>query len=465
MSSPNSLRRRLIAILVGLVLASWLLAMGLTAYSAQETVRRQIDLRLINYLELSQHTFKTIQADESISTFFRNRSVKVSDDGIVSRFVGLSTNGEDQATNMWFGRSQVLVGENAPRFPRPEGEGIVTTAIGEGKNAETWRIIYRYEPQNRVWFGVGLNMENVGEQGIISLWRMVAPLIILLPVTIAILLWGVGRGLRPMYAMADKIAARKPEALESIDLDDVPLELMPLVKALNDLLNKLRRALASEKRFTANAAHELQTPLAAIQADLQRFQRQIQDPDSRDMLGSLSRRVSRASSTVRQLLTLARLDPDQEFTRQAVDLGQVLMDELAELGELAIERDIDFNLEGFDRHVGVTGNEEWLRILFRNLLLNALRHSTAASEIDVAIANSEEGILVSIANDCSPIAKEELARLTDRFYRRNESREQGTGLGLSIAERIAQLHQARLTLGYRRGQQGFRADVLFSNAP
>ena len=463
MSSPNSLRRRLIAILVSLILASWLLAVGLTAYSAQETVRRQIDLRLINYLDLSQHTFETIQADEAISAFFRNRSVKVSDDGIVSRFVGIGTNGEDQATNMWFGRSQVLVGEKAPRFPRPEAEGIVTTTIGEGKNAETWRIIYRYEPQNRVWFGVGLNMENVGDQGVISLWRMVAPLIILLPVTIAILLWGVGRGLRPLYAMAEKIAARKPEALESIALDDVPLELMPLVKALNDLLDKLRRALASEKRFTANAAHELQTPLAAIQADLQRFQRQIQDSDSREMLSSLSRRVSRASSTVRQLLTLARLDPDQEFSRQSVDLSQLLMDELADLGDLAIERDIDFNLEGFDGQTRVTGNEEWLRILFRNLILNALRHSTASSEIDVVIASDEEGALVSIANDCNPICRKELARFTDRFYRRNGNREQGTGLGLSIAERIAQLHQARLSLGYRHDQQGFRADVLFTS--
>ncbi len=178
------------------------------------------------------------------------------------------------------------------------------------------------------------------------------------------------------------------------------------------------------------------------------------------MLDRISKRVSRAADTVKQLLTLARLDPDQEFQRQRVNLSELLIDEIAESGGLAAERDIELRLGGGPA-LYVEGNADWLKVLLRNLLINAFHHSPSPGEVEVRVMRCSDGIILEIANDCEPIADAEFAKLTDRFYRPSGNRTQGVGLGLSIVQRIVELHGAELRLDRWQDGRGFRAEVRF----
>lgn len=454
-----SLRRRLIAILLGLTLVTWLIFVVVTVVHARQLMIEQIDERLAHYVNMSQYTLQGVMSDPVVRDHFEKRSVRETSAGL-TRVAGPGGEVREHALNLWFGRRQVLVGSNAVKFPEPQAEGILTTALGEGDDESDWRILYRHDPAANVWLAAGVDMQHARNVVIATFWRLTLPLSVILPITAAILLLGVGRGLRPLDELAEKISLRKPHALDPIDIEEAPREIKPVVRSLNELLDRLQRALASEHRFTSNAAHELQTPLTAIKAEVQRCQRRVKDEDSRVMLERISVRVSRAATTVEQLLTLARLDPDQEFQRERVDLGDLVIDVMAEVGPIAMDRGIEMQLDDSAK-LYVDGNAEWLKIGVRNLLVNALNYSPSPGEVEVRLELQDNVPKLIVANDCEPIPEKEFARLCDRFYTSPGTRNHGSGLGLSIVERIAELHGAELRLDRWRDDRGFRAEVRF----
>ena len=455
-----SLHRRLVLILLGLNLVAWLVSLALTAVFAQQMIVQQIDRQLGHYMDMAQYTMGTVLSDPETEAYFRQNAQRVTADSGVTRVRGDRNQGREQATNMWFGRSQVLVGENAPAFPAPVGEGIVQRALEEESGTSTWRIPYRRDQRHDIWVAVGVNMAFAPSMGTTTLLRVILPLLVILPVTVFILLWGVGRGLRPLDALAAKIAARKPSALEPIDTRGVPREIGPVVASLNGLLDRLQLALTSEQRFTANAAHELQTPLAAIKAEVQRCQRKVTDDESRYMLARIAARVTRAADTVTQLLTLARLDPEQEFLRESVLMNDLVIDLVAEEGHVAVDRQLEIQIDA-DVSVVVAGHREWLKILIRNLLNNAFKYALAPGVVQISLARTETGICLSIINESEAINEQQRARLVDRFYSLPGRKEGGVGLGLSIVSRVAKLHGAFLHLSPVRGHRGLRAEVIF----
>ena len=458
-----SLHRRLVVILVGLVVTTWTISVLVTAYFAEKTVINQIDRQLTHYMDMAQHSMVTISRDPQIRSYFWRSAEFISREPDLARLSSFGSQGTEQATNLWYSRRQVLVGEQAPRFPDPKQEGIVNwVQTANGEEAE-WRILYRRDENSGIWLATGINMAYAPNLGAITVLRVILPLLVILPLTVAILLWGIGRGLRPLDELAKKISDRRPLALEPIDAGGVPREILPVLTSLNNLLERLQRALASENRFTANAAHELQTPLAAIKAEVQRCQRHVADDASREMLERISARVTRAADTVTQLLTLARLDPEQEFQRQDVDLNELLMDVLAEEGGLAMDRELDLRVSE-NGPAMVCGHPEWLKIMMRNLLANAFRYSPFGGTVDIDLEKAGGTLLLRIVNDCNPIPHDELARLTDRFYSPPGNKNGGVGLGLSIVQRIADLHGAHLSLESLTERKGFAAKVEFNGS-
>lgn len=458
----ESLHRRLVLILLSLILASWLVSVVITALYAKQTLIQQIDQQLVHYMDVSNHSMGTIYEDPKIIKHFQAKAVRLSSEPGVSRVRGFGSQGRELATNLWFKSTQVLVGNAAPAFPAPEGDGIIEADVVHDGETSTWRVLYRYDQSLDIWLATGFNMASVASMGRTAILRSVFPLFIILPLTIVILFWGVGRGLRPLGQLAEKIAARQPSALEPIDLMDVPKEIQPVVSSLNGLLDRLQRALVSERRFTSNAAHELQTPLAAIKAEVQRSQRMVSDLDSRRMLERIEVRVSRATETVRQLLTLARLDPEQEFRREPIPMNHVVIELMAEEGHWAADRQLDIEILE-DPEVTVQGHMEWVTILIRNLLNNAFKYAVNGSVVQISLKENASGVVLSVANDCEPISDTEFHHLTDRFYSLPGRESGGVGLGLSIARRIADLHGATLSLQSRSEGRGFRAEVRFSD--
>lgn len=462
-----SLRRRLVLILLALSMATWLIAVIVTALLARQLIDAQVDRQLTQYMDMAHHTLGTIFASPEISNYYIRMSQDFATLGGeaplpgVNRIRGFGTQGRDQATNLWLDNRRLLVGSEAPAFPEPMNEGFITWTRDAASGLSAWRVLYRRDEALNVWIAVGIDTAYAASLGGVTVLGAIAPLLVILPLTIAILLWGVRRGLQPLGHLAEKIQARNPQLLEPIDTADVPIEIKPVVESLNDLLDRLERALASESRFTSNAAHELQTPLTAIKAEVQRYQRQGGDAGTRVMLERISARVSRATKTVTQLLTLARLDPEQEFQRERIDLGELVIDAVAEEGGVAVDRRLDVHVPEVPG-LQVLGHRDWLNILVRNLVANAFRYSALGGLVNITLEQLPSGVRLVVANDCESIPGDQRQRLTERFYSPPENTAAGVGLGLSIVARIAQLHNATLHLGAQPDGRGFVATVDFA---
>jgi two-component system, OmpR family, sensor histidine kinase QseC len=223
----------------------------------------------------------------------------------------------------------------------------------------------------------------------------------------------------------------------------------------------------NERRFTADAAHELRTPLAALQthAEVALAARNARERDQ--ALAHVTEGTQRASRLVAQLLVLARLDARSAPPPLApVSLAQLAAAQVAELAPLAAQRGINLGLvEEGAQAAAVAGDADLLGVLLRNLVDNAVRYTPRGGTVDVALRPGPEQVLLEVVDTGPGIPEEERARVLERFHRIRGSGEEGSGLGLSIVARIAQLHRAPLTLAEGTGGRGLRVTVALPRAP
>jgi two-component system OmpR family sensor kinase len=280
--------------------------------------------------------------------------------------------------------------------------------------------------------------------------RTLLPLLAMLPVMGALIWYLVGRGLRPLVRLTRAVKSRRPDALEPLSAAGVPEEVQPLVEALNGLLARLDTALATQRAFVADAAHELRTPLAALQLQTQLAERAGGDAERAEALTELKRGLARATHVVGQLLTLARQGPDAAAgrrPREPVDLAELAAQAIADLLPLAEAKAIDLGADRLEPGLVLDGEREALRSLLGNLVDNALRYTPAGGQVNVALARDGAAILLEVADSGPGIPAEERERVFDRFYRREGHEEAGSGLGLAIVRGVAQAHGATVELG------------------
>jgi two-component system OmpR family sensor kinase len=291
--------------------------------------------------------------------------------------------------------------------------------------------------------------------------RVLTPLMVLLPL-LSLLIWiMVGQGLAPLKRLAGAVAMRTPRSLEPLPTDGAPSEVMPLVDSLNDLLRRLDEALAAQKAFVADAAHELRTPITALQLQAQLIERAQSDAERSDLLDDLKAGVRRCAHLVGQLLTLARQDPDLAGRpSSSLALGELARQVVADHASLAATKQIDLGLAVIDEFARVQGDEEALRILLRNLTDNAIRYTPRGGSVEVAIISVAGRPCIEVSDSGPGIAEKDRARIFDRFYRGEGVGETGTGLGLSIVRAIADRHQATIELGDAEAG-GLRIRVVF----
>lgn len=455
-----SLKQRLIWILLGLTLFAWVTSAVVTYAHAGRVLLAQVDRQLEQYSDLVTYITgvfaRQIENDLPLYESWTGHDYdRARLDPIVIETP--ESGGLSPAVNIWEEGHLIAVVAGSPRFPRPVAAGFADQAI-QGERSGQWRTLARYDGITQTWILVGIELAAARQSMLQTLGRALLPLLIILPLTVLVLYLGVTRGLRPLRELAAQISHRSPAALDPIETASVPGEMAGVVTALNSLLGRLAVAMEGEQRFTANAAHELITPLAAIKTEVQVCQRQISGEPGAQMLDRIARRVDRATHSVEQLLTLARVDPDAPMSCEKLDLRALLQDLLAETANLALDRQLEVDLDA-DESVVVSGSREALAILLRNLLVNAFRYATPGSTVRIALNGAPQ---LSIANDCEPLSKAEFDALCDRFYRVPGNDVVGAGLGLSIVKRIAQLHRASLTLGPDAGQRGFRVVLRFA---
>ena len=281
-------------------------------------------------------------------------------------------------------------------------------------------------------------------------WSTSKPFFILLPV-LGLLIWVlVSRGLQPLSKLARLVQARTPESLEPLLEAEAPDEVKPLVFSLNDLLARLKAALTAQRAFVADAAHELRTPLAALQLQVQLVERATSVEERTAALDELKRGLQRSTHAVQQLLTLARQEPGAaEYGFATVSLAELVRGSVVEHERLAEAAGVDLGVTQADEAALVSGDVDALHILLANLIGNALRYTPSGGRVDVSCGVKEGHAFLEVADSGAGIPAAERERVFDRFYRRgveNGVEASGSGLGLSIVRLIADRHQAQVSL-------------------
>ena len=325
---------------------------------------------------------------------------------------------------------------------------------------ERWRVFSAWDAEHRYLVQVGERRAVRDQVAHEIAENLLGPLLLGLPVLGLIVWLGVRRGLRPLATLRQQVEARDPKNLSPLDAINVPIEVAPLVQALDRLFARVRALLDNERRFTADAAHELRTPLAAIKTQAQVARAAVGDAERTHALDKVLLGCDRAAHLVAQLLTLARLEPGQLNRRTACDLHRLAAAAIAEMAPGALEKGVEVQLiEG--QEVRIDGDSDLLRILMRNLIDNAIRYSPSSSQVRVLVTEVGGRAEFTVSDQGPGIPVEARALVWERFYRVLGTRESGSGLGLSIVQRIAELHAAQIVLTEGEEGRGLRVVVSF----
>ena len=293
--------------------------------------------------------------------------------------------------------------------------------------------------------------------------KTVMPLLLLFPFLGALIWIAVSRGLAPVRRAADEVKQLDMHALAPIADGGLPQEIQPLTHALNDLLLRLKSAMQVQRAFVADAAHELRTPLTALRLQVQLAERADSREERQAAFEDLKNGLERATHLVHQLLTLARQEPGVHQHAE-LDLTALVQGVIADVSPLAVHRNIDLGMTETVA-VSVRGDADALRILFNNLLVNAVHYSAPGTTVDVAMQALAGSVVVTIQDNGPGIPAEHMERVFDRFYRAADAQTQavvGSGLGLAIVRQVADLHG--ITVQLENTHPGLRVTVRFSQA-
>ncbi|ENW00769.1 sensor histidine kinase [Acinetobacter calcoaceticus] len=275
--------------------------------------------------------------------------------------------------------------------------------------------------------------------------------------------WRTEQQLAALNLLSKRIAQKTASNLEPIQDPDVITEIQPVIDALNQLLARLQRALVAEQRFTADASHELRSPLSAIKMRLQVLQRKYQHvPELHQDFERIQEDVSRSTKILENLLLLARLEPNEaeqpQLPKTVIDLNYLLARVIETVNLDAKAKQMLIKTNTLSTETKTFANEELLFIAFRNLFDNAIRYSPTLGSIHVEISQHEQQIKVSIEDTGNGVDDEVLLRLGQRFFRVLGTQQQGSGLGISITRKIIELHNGELHFMHAE-QGGLRMEV------
>lgn len=419
----GSLQAQLIRSVLAAVTAIWLLASAATWFDARHELDELLDAHLA----------------QSASLLLMQKFGDFDDDDLVPLPAGAETTTPSVMFQVFKSGKLMLKSPDAPQepiaAPRAARPAYATLTL----QGQAWRAYLTHERSRGL--DVIVAERAAARQDILwavlrsSLW----PLMLALPLLAGATWWAVQRGTAPIRALSQAVLRRQPDALEPIVLPDLTKELHPLLLSMNGLFARIAALLDAERRFTADAAHELRTPIAAI-----RMQAQVAaaEPDPAYRQHALNATVEgcdRATRLVEQLLTLARLDANGTTDQCRVDLRELVRQATAELAAKSLAKQQQLRVDA-QQECPIRGNETLLRVLLRNLIDNAIRYSPSSASITVQLRCEAGRFSLAIEDSGPGIEPADLARLGERFFRVAGSGESGSGLGWSIARRIASTH-------------------------
>ena len=341
------------------------------------------------------------------------------------------------------GEAQVLIEEIKPsgaavdsgspsQLPSDLPDGLQTVM----KGGKQWRILVRTRADgSRV--AVGQPTANRDEIAQDSALRTIVPLGILIPCLMVLIAVVVDRSLRPLSRLAQRLDAKQSDHLERLPTEAIPAEMIPFVASINRLLERIATMFDKQRRFVADAAHELRTPITALIVQADNLEQADLSEDGRARLNSLKTGIRRTGHLLEQLLTLARYDTQVSEGGPQSEFDHVLKEVVADLLPVARDNSVDL---GFARieSISVPIEPVALTVLARNLIDNALRHTPAGGRVDLSLFTENELVVFIVEDTGSGIPDADLDRIFEPFFRGSHYRGEGTGLGLSIVRRIVE---------------------------
>jgi len=323
-------------------------------------------------------------------------------------------------------------------------------------DGQPWRQLSLHSPDGRYQVQIVHPIQDRERVGLEVATQVAIPILLALPLLALLVYFSVRRSLRPLEELASAVAARSPDNLNVLAEPQTLREAQPLVAALNRLLTRLAATLDNERRFTADAAHELRTPLAAVKIQAQVALASTDAADHQHALRQVLAGADRATRLVEQLLRLARLDPLARLPQaQTLDLAQLAASIASDMQAQASARQQQLSVHAPSAAIQVQGDADLLGVALRNLVENALRYTPPGGEIEIRIETSDQHPRLAVCDNGPGVNAEEAPRLLERFYRGQASTNpqsnaaDGSGLGLAIVQRIAELHGAQLSIENR----------------
>jgi len=329
-------------------------------------------------------------------------------------------------------------------------------------NGNDWRIYstYDHKMQSKI---IVAELYNIRRELADDIAHSNANILLITYPVFGLLVWFIiSLALRSVTRVTTEISNRASTFLEPVQLTEIPIEIKPLVAELNQLFIRLKLAFERNKRFAADAAHELRTPLAALKTHAQVALKSDNDSDRTKALQNVIQSVNRSSHVVAQLLTLSRLGEEEALTDvKPLDLHKLATEIIAYLATHALEKNIEIELSPPPIDPIVLGNDTALGILIRNVVDNAIRYTPANGEVKVSIINTSNQIIFRVTDTGTGIPPELRERVFERFYRILGSKASGSGLGLAIVSQITALHHAMINLSTPSNGIGLQFDVAF----
>jgi two-component system sensor histidine kinase QseC len=438
-----SLQRRLLLYLLICAPLVWAAGLAITIHRARHEINELYDTEII-------HLARQVQAT------LPDASLRVG--ALLPPMPKKSMAGEADlrtfAIAVWNARGQLAAADReGVQIPYiPDAVGFTAEAI-EG---EPWRVYYLQSFDGTWLVAAGQRMLERSE----LVWDLTVsqavPWVLVLPVLLAAMAWAVRRALAPLHHLSAELGGRKADDLRPLKVVDAPSELRPLVAAMNGLFGRIDAVLAGERRFTADAAHELRTPLAALRAQWDVLRRARGAEERRSAEAKVDAGLARMDRLVTQMLALARVESVQLLPQvEAVDWSVLVEQVMSDCFPLAENRNIELACEwplNTSPPWPLQGSRALMTVLLRNLLDNGVRYAPEGGTVTLRIGTAG----AEVESGGPPLPPEWMAQLGQRFSRPEGQRELGSGLGISIVQRIAHLHGLAVEFGTARMGQGVR---------
>lgn len=366
---------------------------------------------------------------------------------------------EDQLVVQIWDHAGTVLHRSGPPVDMPHQATLGYHDVTAG--GEHWRVFLAKDPQHEVQISQRWSARE--EVAAYAAAGAAMPLLAAIPIAWLLISWAVRRVLSGLADLSLDIGRRGVDAKDALSLAGVPSEVTPLVGAMNALIERHQQALDAQRRFVSDAAHELRTPLAALQIQIDNLRARDMAPTERDMAAELLAGIRRAAYTVNQLLTMARADASLETDPETVDVNVLTRLTVADFGAVAGSKHIVLTIDAHS-DLRITTRAPDLRLILSNLIDNAVRYTPSGGSIVIRTELLERAIVISVIDNGPGISELALPKIFDRFYRAAPQETEGTGLGLSIAKAAADRNGMTIAIANREDGIGLVAIVTIPSA-